>query len=332
MASTRQVGIVSSIVLFAMLLGLVALPVAPAGAQTATLTVQPETAPQNSSITLSLSGFRSEETVTLWQTFPDFSVVGLGEVDVDENGSATLSLFVSSANPVGTHSFSARGNTSRRLATATFDLTLGEGSPSSDGIQILVRSEVAPQGNSFAFTGSGYAPDEDVSLWINLPPAAGNAVVDQGRVRTDRAGVFQATLELSSSYPEGRYQLTAYGNESGLTGIVTFELMRGGADLPRETDPTVRVSPARARQFEIVSIEGEHFGSDEKVSLWITLNDGRVVQVREIDTENDGFFAFDLDLRQFPVGRHELTAYGKTSTLRAVTSFEVLPGIGPESN
>lgn len=329
MASTRRLGIFASIVLFGMLLGLVALPVGPVRAQTAMITVEPQTAPQNSTITLALTGFRSQEKVSLWQTFPDFSVVGLGDVGVDANGSVTLSLFVSSANPVGTHSFSARGNTSRRLATATFELTLGEGSPSDPGVQILVEANVAPQGNTFTFTGSGYGPREQVSLWINLPPVAGNAVVDQGRVFTDGAGVFEATVELDASYPEGVYQMTAYGNTSGLTGITTFELVRGG-DLPPATEPAVRVVPERARQFELVSIEGERFGSGEDVSIWITLQDGRVVQVRRIETEPDGFFAFDFDLRQLPVGQHEITAYGLTSTLRAIGRFEVLPGVGPE--
>ncbi len=327
MTSNWSNGPVALLTIIATLVGVFALPTVPARGQeeSATITIQPETAPQNSTITMTLSGFLPDEEVTIWQTLPDLSVNALGNIEVDNAGGATVSLFVSSANPTGTHAFSARGNTSLREATAYLELTLGEGAAPSSRIQILVRAEIGPQGSTFTFTGNGYQPDEEVAIWINLP---NDTVQGLGRVRTDVEGTFELTLSLGSSYPEGVYELTAFGLKSKLTGITPFELVRGGADVVERPVSTLIVTPPQVQQFDVISVTGNNFGADETVSLWVTLNNGSVLPIGRTGTADDGSFVFqyEIDGRRFPAGVHEITAQGNESGLSAITTFEVLPG------
>jgi hypothetical protein len=328
MAFTRKTWTFSLIFVVTVLAGLLALPIAPVQAQSgATMTINPETAPQNSTITLELRGFRSDEDVNLWQTPPEGATVNLGNISVDDNGNANVSLFVSSRNPTGLHVFGARGNESLRTASATLELTLGEGAPPTSGVQIVVQGEIGPQLGVFTFTGSGYQFEEDVALWINLPD---DTVQSVGRTRTDEQGMFQFSLSLGSSFPEGRYVMTAFGLESERTGIVPFTLTRGGIPPEEQPGPQVVVRPSQVRQGDIIAIEGSDFGRKESISLWATLQDGSVVPLPQYnETTEDGFFVFEyeIDPELFPAGTHELTAYGINSSLTDITTFTVLPFI-----
>lgn len=62
----------------------------------------------------------------------------------------------------------------------------------------------------------------------------------------------------------------------------------------------------------------------------MTLNDGVVVQLQEVRTDQDGNFGFSLRLEatRFPAGRHQITAFGRNSLLVALALVEVLPGTG----
>jgi hypothetical protein len=332
MTFNRLWGFLTGLLSLALLLGVLAQPGTSVQAQSeASITVQPETAPQSSTITLLLSGFRPEESVNIWQTLPDFSVANLGNFDMDETGAASVSVFVDSNTPTGTHAFTARGNESLRQDTAFFELTLGEGAAPDTVVQIQVRSDVEGQGGTFAFSGSGFDPNEGIALWINLPD---NTVEGLGTIRANAEGVFQYELTLGGDYPAGIYQLTAYGLDSDLTGIVTFQLLPGSAtgEPAGRPDPVLVVRPADVVQFETVTIEGQNFGRDEDVSLWVTLQNGSVAPLVEgVDTTDDGFFAFEYQLGQFPVGTHTITAQGQSSRLIATTTLVVRPGVGPEN-
>lgn len=306
---------------------LLALAVLPARAQSgAALTVQPEVAPQNSTVTLTMSGFQPAEPVSMWLTLPNFATEPIGDYDVNSTGDLVVTYLMAATRPAGAYGFSARGNWSGRLATAQFELTLGEGAPpDSDVTLTLESSSVLEQGDEFVFVGSGFAPRERVALWINLPT---ETIEDQGFVIADREGGFRFTLSLGSNYPEGTYQLTARGSRSNLTGIVEFFLTRG--QLPSFDLPVLFIAPSQARQTETIRIEGQNFAGEERVSVWMTLNDGVVVQVRETTTDPDGNFGFTLtlDATRYPAGRHQVTAFGRNSLLVAVGLVEVLPGTG----
>lgn len=323
---TRLSGRLSALFAVVLVMGLFVWPTAtPARAAAASITMTPSVTPQNTTVTIELSGFRPNEIVTIWQTLPDFSVIGHGNYEVDETGSATLSWFADASYPTGQHYMSARGNTSRRIAITGFELNLGEGQVSD--LQMSVSTSVDPQGTTFRFSTVGFSARETVSIWLRSPS---NQVIDLGQVTSSREGTFDFTLLMGGEDAEGEYHLTAYGNESHKTSITSFVLVRGDMLTGAIGSPVLRVSPSTAMQHTNITIEGESFGSDENVAVWITMPDARVVPLFEIDTEVDGYFVKEIQLPTSLIpGVHEITAYGKSSSLRAVTTIQVTPQEAP---
>ncbi len=320
-------GVIGAMMLVVLVAGL-ALPAVPVAAQSATLAITPASAPQNSVVTFRFTGFASEERTTLWLTLPDYSVVGLGDVVVGENGGGELDLFISSAFPTGVHYFSVRGNRSKRLAVARFELTLGRGAAPSSGIQLTVDNATRAQGECFTFTGRGYQAGEPVSVWLRAPD---NSVFGLGRIRAGSNGAFEDVLCGGSIDPEGLYYYTAYGDVSGRTGIVPFTLIRGDYTAVPSGGTRLIIEPASAKQFDVVTIIGTGFRAGETISLWVTLPNGVVLPLFQGVT-SDGTFAEDIRLPPLPVGRHYFSAYGQTSRLRAVVLFNLSPGTGESAD
>lgn len=321
----KRFRIIASLIVVMLCVGLFATSAtATYAAQGATIVLTPNTAPQGSTVTIELSGFRPSEVVTLWQTFPDKSVVGQGDYEVNVDGEATLSWVVDSSYPTGIHSMSARGNKSLRVGVTRFEVTLGEGMVSN--VPMSVSTITDSQGSIFRFSAVGFSSRELVSVWLRTPS---DEVLDLGEVLSSREGTFDYELIMGGSYAEGSYHLTAYGSKTQNIAIASFELVRGNT-LEAASAPTVFISPrGNVVQASIVTIEGINFGADEDIAVWITLPDARVVPFFETKTENDGFFVVEQQLpTNLTTGTHYLTVYGKSSGLRAISSFEVIPEMG----
>lgn len=321
MALLKRIGVLLVTVLLA---SLVALPAAPAYAQGASLTVTPGSAPQNSVVVFTFAGFQPKESVNLWLTLPDYSVVGLGDVIVASTGGGDLPVFISSAFPTGRHYFSARGNTSGRTAVTPFDLTIGAGAGNSAGVTITVDKDTKSQGNCFLFEGSGYASGETLAAWLRLPD---NSVVGFGEFEASGSGSFADIVCVGSLGFEGVHYYTAYGKGSGRTGIAAFNVTRGDYIGAPAGGATLEAQPSSAKQLDVITLVGTGFLPGETISLWLTLPDGRVLSMFEGVTAT-GNFAVDVFLPPLPVGRHYFSAYGQTSGLRAIAPFDLEPGTG----
>ncbi|MCG8352266.1 MAG: hypothetical protein MI924_31260, partial [Chloroflexales bacterium] len=95
----------------------------------ANLSVRSTSNKQRNDIIFEGSGFQAGEVVSIWITLPDFSTTPLGDVRVDKNGTFIASLYISERVPVGKHTFTAFGNTSKLRAVADFTLRSGASSP-----------------------------------------------------------------------------------------------------------------------------------------------------------------------------------------------------------
>lgn len=321
MVLTRRFGIISSLIVMVLFVGLLATPATTTQAQGASISMTPDTVPQDSTVTMEVSGFRPNEIVTLWQTFPDWSVEDHGNFEVDEEGSVTLSWYVDSTYPTGTHYMSVRGNTSRRIAATEFEITLGEGMASN--LSMSVSTTTNSQGSTFRFSAVGFGSREEVSVWLRTPR---DETVDLEQVMSSREGTFDYELFLGGDKAEGTYHLTAYGNETQNVAIASFDLVRGDM-LHAAAAPSLSTYPRNSiEKGSTIVVEGQNFGSNEDIAAWITLPDARVVALFETDTENDGFFVVEVPLPpEVTTGTHYITAYGKSSGLRSITSIEVLP-------
>ncbi|NJP06059.1 MAG: hypothetical protein HC837_10755 [Chloroflexaceae bacterium] len=183
----------------------------------ATLGITPGRVTQNNTITMFLNGFFPNESVTVWQTFPDLSVEMITDVSVDGAGNNDLSLFLDASLPTGRHYFSARGNFSGFVAIGFVDLL-----PRDAAIASRVSVEIAFVDGDIVVFGSGFEPRETVSMWVNMPD---ESVRNFGRSRTDKMGDLEYERKLDPQYGPGLYTLVAQGNTSGLTGLAVFELV-----------------------------------------------------------------------------------------------------------
>ncbi len=315
------------VALLALALSAMLLPAAPARAQGAALAISPAAAPQNSTVALSLAGFAPKEIISLWLTLPDYSVAALGDVVADAEGAAGLELFVGVDVPVGRHAFSARGNRSGRLASAPFELAPAGGAPASSGVTIAVTQEQLPQGSCVDFAAAGFAADEPISVWLNLPDGTVSADGLESGFAAAADGSFSYGICFSQLAAEGRYSFSAAGNASGRVGIASFSLLRGDYLGDPVGAAALFVDPPEARQLDTVSVVGGGFLPGERVVLWLTLPNGVVLDLFSGRTE-DGTFVVDIALPTLPVGVHNITAYGETSGLRGVATLNLLPGDG----
>ncbi|MCG8346450.1 MAG: hypothetical protein MI924_01535 [Chloroflexales bacterium] len=91
----------------------------------AELRIRPSSDKQRSEIIFEGLRFQAGEAVSIWVTLPDFSTASLGDIQVEEDGTFVASLYISEQVPVGRHTFTAFGNTSKLRGVADFILNPG---------------------------------------------------------------------------------------------------------------------------------------------------------------------------------------------------------------
>ncbi len=209
------------------LAGVLALPAAPQPSlvaqeeetQQAALVAVPHRAEQNSTITLALGGFLPEERISIWQTYPDIqTVVPIGDRDAGSQGNASLEITVDSSLPTGRHHFSARGNSSGRLAITTFDLLAIDLPPEEERATVVAQVVET----TLTITGTGFADREIVAIWVNLPD---ESVMEIGRTRATTDGEFSYSTGLDQRFVPGQYTAVAHGTVSERMGIAAFEFI-----------------------------------------------------------------------------------------------------------
>lgn len=298
----------------------------PAGAQTATLTVSPTVAHQNSIVTLSGSGFLPGETVSIWITYPDYTVYGVTTVTIDEQGRFkhpyVPDFLGATFTPTGRYTYTAHGWQSKREAYASLAVEIAPASDATTGVQLTVDCTTQAQGATFTFSGSGYQAGEQVALWLRYP---NNAVADLGTQTANRHGRIGLAIA-SNGIPVGRYALTARGLQSGGNGIADFEVLPGDTLRPRGA-AELTISPDSPQQRSTIHVRGSGFLPGEIVTIWVTLPDYSTEWLADVTATADGTFTAELYLsEQDPAGRYAISAYGNRSERRAVAEYTLLPG------
>lgn len=303
------------------------LPVEPVAAAAPSVTLRASRITQGQNAVILLNGFAPRELVNIWITRADFTIMDLGDKRVNGAGSRSISVPFTTSDPPGRYAVSARGNVTGFMATAQFVLLPARGAPPSSGVRIQVIAPGPAQGEPFLFVGQGYTPTETVALWLRTPA---DTIIDLGKTQADEQGGFRQEFLPGSDYPSGRYFVTGYGMSSQLTGIARFVIQRGDF-IETETGATLTITPRQIRQLDLMTIEGNNFGPGEQITLWLTLPNGTVQPLDDlptIRTEQDGFFVIELTMpTSKPVGRYEMTAYGRDSNRRAIAPFTLLPAV-----
>lgn len=298
-------------------------------AQSAVLTASPAQPRQNDTVTLIGSGFSPGETVSVWITYPDFSVFGVAEVLTNGDGSFNFpylpDFLGATFTPTGRYTYTARGQNSGREVYATIDVAIDQAPPPSPNVSLSVTPGRDSQGAYFVFRGRGYGGGEEVAIWLRNP---NNTVTDLGRVVAGPLGEMEYVLYLGGA-PVGRYALTARGISTSANGIAEFDLRVD--DLTQETGKatlTVSPTPDNQRSFAVFTAAG--FRPKEIVTIWVTLPDFSTLWIGDVAADADGAFTASLYLSEKePVGVRTYTAYGNTSGFQGTASYTLTPGGGP---
>lgn len=283
-----------------------------------------EAALQREQVVLSGEDFAPGELIGVWLTLPDGSVFGLDNDDVQagSDGHFALEVGLGSGLPTGLHRFSARGQESGRGAIAEFVLLPGQGPATTAGTQLRFSPATARQLDTVELAASGFTANETVALWVTLPDGA---VAGLGQVQADSSGAFSVSIFLSGALPVGRHYFTARGNRSGNAAITPFVLQYGnGLDVP---GATIAVDIGSAQQRTLLELTGEGFTPNESVSFWLTLPNGAVLDLGDVNVDSDGVLAVTLYLAQdLPVGTHYLSFLSNESTQAGFAKLRLDPG------
>jgi hypothetical protein len=298
----------------------------PSLAGSAILSVTPEHARQNETVTLSGEGFVAGEAIAIWITYPDYRVYGVAETTADDQGRFAypyLPDFLGATfTPTGNYTYTAHGKSSGLEAYADLFVDIGVAPGVTPAVQLTVDRTSGPQGSVFTFLGSGYAAGESVAFWIRYPD---NSVSDVGRSEADSAGTVAFALKMNGA-PAGGYALTGRGINSGANGIAEFEVTPG--DLISATGvANLLIEPGPDTQRNYATFAGSGFQPGETVSIWVTLADYSTRPIGEVTIGTSGTFRAILYLsEQEPTGLRTYTAYGNASGLRATAEYALNPG------
>lgn len=300
-------------------------------AQSAALTATPAQPRQNDTITLIGSGFSPGETVSVWITYPDFTVFGVAELVTNGDGSFSFpylpDFLGATFTPTGRYTYTAFGQSSGREVYATIDVAIDQAPSVSPGVTLEVIPGRDSQGAYFVFRGRGYAGGEEVAVWLRYPD---NTIADLGRTVAGPLGEMEYVLYLGGS-PVGRYAFTGRGVASGANGIAEFDLQVD--DLTEETGVAVlAVSDSADKQRSYAFFTGAGFRPKEIVTIWVTLPDFSTAWVGDVTANEAGAFEASLYLSEKqPVGNRTYTAYGNSSGLQGTANYTLLAGGGPGS-
>ena len=186
-------------------------------------------------------GFRAGEEVVVYLKDPDQTIFGSPFQFAANAGGVTPAYnFTSQPGlPGGIWTLVMEGLASGNLAAGYFKLeqdpatkpqpTVPPGINSCDGIPAARNMEVLPSncakaGTTFSFSGWGFAPREQIGVYLTAPD--GGVVPADFQLESDRYGVAGSISFTSQyNYPLGTYALTMEGVTSGRIAIGYFKLL-----------------------------------------------------------------------------------------------------------
>jgi hypothetical protein len=90
--------------------------------------------------------------------------------------------------------------------------------------QLTIAPSAGAPGARFVFSGTGFGPDESLSIWLNAPDGRVIAAEIEGIAETAPDGRVGWTWVAPKDAPLGAWQMVAHGRESGIEAVVGFTL------------------------------------------------------------------------------------------------------------
>ena len=180
---------------------------APSGSPT--VTASPATAPVGGTATVQGAGFTPDNYAFVYWQRPDGTTNGT-HVSTDAAGTFTLTLGFDASHGMGAE-FIAGYDYEAGVWSAFFTITVTSGTPPPAAETLAASPNPVLVGNVATITGSGFSPDNDVSVQWTRPDGTTNAT----DVATDSTGAFSFQLEFLPSHGCGTETLQADDDGSG---------------------------------------------------------------------------------------------------------------------
>jgi hypothetical protein len=169
------------------------------------------------------SGFNPGEYVEVRVRQPDGAEVTDGLV-VAEPASASGRIDGSWTSPsnaaTGSWQIVARGAASGIVRAIPITI----GAPTTAPARLDVSPDVGSRGMRFSFSATGFAPDEQIGIWLNLPDGRVVAAEVEGVTRAAPDGRAGWTWVAPADGPLGSWQMVAHGTTSGVEVVASFVL------------------------------------------------------------------------------------------------------------
>ena len=227
----------------------------------------------------------------------------LGFVFADARGDVVAYLPTSETAEAGIYTIVSR-NIADRTATTDIRLTGNETPPS-----ISVTPPSGAAGTEFAFTGTGFVPNDN-----NIEVVVNDAVL--GTIGSNVDGGITFSIQTSSNTPSNTYnvRLTDSANRSATTSYQVTGVASG--------NPTMSVTPESASPGSSFTFTGQNFSASQAVSFTL---DGQ--SLGEATTDASGGFEVTLNTTtDIPPGVYTLEAV--QGNARASAQFEITGGGG----
>jgi hypothetical protein len=172
------------------------------------------------------AGFTAREFVDVQVRGPDGTTVPFGDKSLVVSEPATDAGRIDgswtspgSAAP-GDWQIIARGAESGVTQTITVTIT----ARANTAVQLTAIPNEGTPGMRFSFSGAGFTPDEEITVWLNLPDGRVVATEVEGILRAAPDGRIGWTWVAPADGPLGAWQMVAHGVKSSVEAVAPLTL------------------------------------------------------------------------------------------------------------
>lgn len=294
--------------------------------------VEPDQGPPGTTFTGSAIGLDPYERVSVWVIGPDGRTydVAIGAEMLVSNGEgyAEWEWTAPGFLPSGTFTMRVRGDVSRLVADATFEIIGTEEQPAGPpGAQSswIVEPERGKPGTTFTFVArsTGFIPGEQVGSWFILPDGS-TMNVDQGITVDPDGQIFRLWTAPEDYAPGGEWVFRARGISSGFQVDIPF-FIDNVANLPTPTPIPLGVEPQRGPHGTTFTFRAGGFSGGELVSTWVEGPDGVSRDaVTRVYADIDGLATWTWTPPDYvPAGAWRMMVRGTSTHSERAITFEV---------
>jgi hypothetical protein len=265
----RRYGIAAVVLLFSFIvasLGVQSMPVtrAAVAAAGATVIVRPLSAEPGTNVTVSVSGVTPGEQVQIALSATNSAGAATGFRPLVTIAASGASFHVQVAIPVntpgGTYYIRAFGLTSHAVGYARLIVAHAKA-------HLTVSPASFSAGDTVRVAGTGFYPNEAVTITINSPSNTG--AFPLGQAQANASGAFDApALRVPFGVTAGRQVVTATGHNSNRQGTIDVTVVGKAA--------TITLRPDSAKPGTSVTVTGAHFQPEETVAIDLVTLSGSV--------------------------------------------------------